>query len=102
MLLSVTALLACPAAASAANQTVQADDATLSWAPVNVAVMPGTGVMWSLPSRRGSSYMPESAASRIRSWSASLPMERRRSASTLTILNVVVRVWAGARSPASS
>ena len=62
---------------------------------ITVAVMPGTGVMWSEPSRRGSAYSPDAAASAIRACSPSLPIVRRSAMSTLTSLNVVVSVWAG-------
>ena len=67
-----------------------------------VAVMPSTGVMWSLPSRRGRSYAPESAASAMRALTSAFGTARRRSRSTLATRNVVVSVWAGSRSPASS
>ena len=47
VLLSVAALLAFPAAASAANQTVQAvDSSTPDWSPKKVAVKPGETVTW--------------------------------------------------------
>jgi plastocyanin len=46
VLLSLAALLGFPAAAAADNQTVQAVDATLTWAPANVAVKPGESVTW--------------------------------------------------------
>ena len=41
-----------------------------------VATMPSTGVMWSLPSRRGRSYPPDSAASAIRAWNAAFETVR--------------------------
>ena len=37
---------------------------------MTVAIIPSTGVMWSLPSRRGRSYSPDSAASAISAWSS--------------------------------
>ena len=69
---------------------------------MTVAVIPSTGVSWSLPSRRGRSYWPDAAASAIRAWRPSFDRVRRRSRSTLTIRNVVVSVWAGSTSPAVS
>lgn len=67
-----------------------------------VAVMPSTGVMWLLPSRRGNAYSPDSVAAVISRCRSALLIVARRAVSTPTILNVVVSVWAGVVAPAVS
>ena len=70
---------------------------------MTVATIPSTGVMWSLPSRRGRSYVAglgRLGHQRVERGLRDRP--RRRSRSTLTIRNVVVSVCAGSISPARS
>jgi plastocyanin len=80
VLLSVAALLGFPAAASAANQTVQADDATLSWSPVSVAVMPGESVTWTFT---GTSQA-HNVASNSANWTLSTPIQSNHAPVTYT------------------
>jgi len=80
MLLAVAALLAFPAAASAANQTVQADDATLSWAPANVAVKAGEAVTWTF----AGTSQAHNVASNSANWTLSTPIQSNHAPVTYT------------------
>jgi plastocyanin len=80
VLLSVAALLAFPAAASATNQTVQADDATLSWSPANVAVMPGESVTWTFTG----TTQAHNVASNSANWTLSTPIQSNHAPVTYT------------------
>ena len=65
-----------------------------------VAITPSTGVTWSLPSRRGRSYVADvGGLGHQRVECRPRSTVPRRAMSTLAIRNVVVSVWAGSSSP---
>ena len=80
LLLGVAALLAFPAAASAADQTVQAVDATLAWSPANVAVKPGESVTWMFT---GTSQA-HNVASNSANWTFTTPIQTNHAPVTYT------------------
>jgi plastocyanin len=80
VLLFVVALLGLPAAASAADQTVQAVDATLSWSPANVGVKPGESVTWTFT---GTSQAHNVAANSA-NWTFSTPIQSNHPPVTYT------------------
>ena len=77
--LTVAAVLTFAGEAAAANQ-VQADDATLTWAPANVAVMPGESVTWTFT---GTSQA-HNVASNSANWTLSTPIQSNHAPVTYT------------------
>jgi plastocyanin len=70
-LLALAAALALPATASAADQTVQAVDATLAWSPATVTVKAGESVTWTFTGTAQAHNVAASSAN----WSLTTPIQ---------------------------
>jgi plastocyanin len=71
MLIALAAALALPASAAAADQSVQAVDATLTWSPPNVTVKAGETVTWTFAGTSQAHNVASSSAN----WSLSSPIQ---------------------------
>jgi plastocyanin len=70
-LIALAAALALPASAAAADQTVQAVDATLSWSPATVTVKAGESVTWTF----AGTSQAHNVASSSSNWSLTTPIQ---------------------------
>lgn len=70
-LIALAAALALPAQAAAADQTVQAVDATLAWSPPNVTVKAGESVTWTFAGTSQAHNVASSSAN----WSLTTPIQ---------------------------
>ena len=71
VLIALAAALALPALAAAADQSVQAVDATLTWSPPNVTVKAGETVTWTFAGASQAHNVASSGAN----WSLSSPIQ---------------------------